>query len=102
MKANVLLREVYLNLPFSKRNLFTPFIRWILPFHSDKSFQSLHKGQSVYISDDFQAAVHRDIKKTNFILDLIYIPDISCPLCLSYLFVSNFPMLNIFDESPLI
>ena len=56
----------------------------------------------MYISDDFQAAVHKDIKKTNFILDLIYIPDISCPLCLSYLFVSNFPMLNIFDESPLI
>ena len=66
-ETNVLFREVYLNLPFSKRNLFTPFIRWILPFYSDKSFQSLHKGQSVYIQDDFQAAVHRDIKNKFYI-----------------------------------
>ena len=48
------------------------------------SFQSLHKGQSVYIQDDFQAAVHRNKKTKIFLLDFLYIPDISCPLCLSY------------------
>ena len=72
MKINVLLRELYLNLPFSTRNSFTSFIKLILPFYSDKSFQSLHKGQSVYIQDDFQAVVHRDKKNKFLIRPAIY------------------------------
>ena len=36
------------------------------------SFQSLQKGQSVYIQDDLQAAVHRDIKKKFLIRPAIY------------------------------